>query len=190
MVVFKLLLPYYRPIVIYVESLIMKIRHLALSAITFFGVTAALSKPAYAGPSKDECAIWICLPSGFTIGCDVAFNAMLDRIAHFKPPLPLLTSCLSGPSGAQQSTGNFTHTRSRYEACPNGYFEFDLRREDIIRPRRRRRDGVGDEFRQCVNPQTGDRFEIERGPWQNHIQITIDGVSYGTYSFPDNMVPR
>ena len=168
----------------------MKIHHLALSAITFFGLSASLAAPASAKPSEGECAIWICLPSGFTVGCDVAFNAMLDRIAHFKPPLPLLTSCLSGPSGAQQSTGSFTHTRTRYEACRAGYYDIPLGREDLVRRPLRRRPGGIDNFHQCVNPQTGDSYQIEPGPWQNHIEIFIDGVSYGTYSFPDNMQRR
>ncbi|EHR5466012.1 conjugal transfer protein TraL [Vibrio parahaemolyticus] len=50
-------------------------------------------QPAFAA-SDDECAIWLCLPTGFPSGCSGAKKAFVKRIKKFKPPLPSFTSCL------------------------------------------------------------------------------------------------
>ena len=43
--------------------------------------------------SQDECAIWLCLPSGFPAGCSAAKSAFKKRILKRKPPLPSFSSC-------------------------------------------------------------------------------------------------
>ena len=76
---------------------------LTLSRVTPSCFTAALiaafllpAQPTHAA-SDDECAIWLCLPTGFPSGCGDAKKAFKDRIKHFKPPLPSFTSCLVTP---------------------------------------------------------------------------------------------
>lgn len=48
--------------------------------------------------SEDDCAIWLCLPTGFPDGCGKAKKAFLHRIKKFRPPLPNIASCLLKPS--------------------------------------------------------------------------------------------
>ncbi|GGO83799.1 hypothetical protein GCM10011348_28440 [Marinobacterium nitratireducens] len=43
--------------------------------------------------SQRECAIWLCLPGGFPLGCEAAKSAMMDRLDDGKSPLPSFTSC-------------------------------------------------------------------------------------------------
>ncbi|WP_394213485.1 conjugal transfer protein TraL [Enterovibrio calviensis] len=50
-------------------------------------------KPAQA-ESDAACAIWLCLPTGFPSGCGDAKSEFKKRLKKFKPPLPLLTSCI------------------------------------------------------------------------------------------------
>lgn len=76
---------------------------LTLSRVTPSCFTAALiaafllpAHPTYAA-SDDECAIWLCLPTGFPSGCSDAKKAFKDRIKHFKPPLPNFASCVVTP---------------------------------------------------------------------------------------------
>lgn len=54
--------------------------------------------------SQDECAIWLCLPTGFPSGCGDAKKAFKKRIKHFKPPLPSLPSCMISPD-QENATG-------------------------------------------------------------------------------------
>jgi hypothetical protein len=49
--------------------------------------------------SQDECAIWLCLPSGFGEGCDGAHRAFHKRIARHKSPLPQFQECSEDDSG-------------------------------------------------------------------------------------------
>lgn len=44
--------------------------------------------------SLKECAIWLCLPSGFPAGCSDAYAAMRKRIKKGRSPLPPLASCI------------------------------------------------------------------------------------------------
>lgn len=70
--------------------------------------------------SEDDCAIWLCLPAGFTVGCGAAYKAFLYRISHRKPPLPNLSSCVSGPDHKKIS-GHYQLGYERYEPCQEGY---------------------------------------------------------------------
>lgn len=49
--------------------------------------------------SKDECAIWLCAPSGFPDGCSDAHNAMRKRIARGDSPLPPFKACAKDEAG-------------------------------------------------------------------------------------------
>ena len=44
--------------------------------------------------SEDECAIWLCLPTGFPDGCSSAKSAFIKRVKKLKPPLPDFFSCM------------------------------------------------------------------------------------------------
>ncbi len=69
----------------------------ALISIFFFPVA-----PVQAA-SQDECAIWVCLPTGFTTGCSGPKQAFKKRIRNAKSPLPNFASCLV--SGGYEETG-------------------------------------------------------------------------------------
>lgn len=43
--------------------------------------------------SEDECAIWLCLPTGFGQGCSGAKKAFHKRNIRHKPPLPRFDEC-------------------------------------------------------------------------------------------------
>lgn len=63
-------------------------------------IVSSFSLPTFAA-SDDECAIWMCLPSGFPSGCEGAKSAFKDRVKHFKPALPNFHECV-------KDTGNST----------------------------------------------------------------------------------
>lgn len=84
--------------------------------------------------SQAECAIWLCVPTGFPSGCSSAKSAMIDRIKHFKSPLPSLSSCIvSAPSNSlpQQASNlrgadgkaafipakTYCAKRTKYDSC-------------------------------------------------------------------------
>lgn len=75
---------------------------LAILAVTSVG----FSLPSFAA-SDDECAIWMCLPTGFPSGCGGAKRAFKDRIKHFKSALPSFSSCVKD-SGNSGSSDTFT----------------------------------------------------------------------------------
>lgn len=50
--------------------------------------------PSARAASQNECAIWLCLPFGFSMpGCDKAFSAMIDRLREFRNAAPSFNSC-------------------------------------------------------------------------------------------------
>ena len=157
---------------------------LTASAFAVMTMTAA---PAYAGPSDDECAIWLCLPSAFIVGeCDPAFGAMIKRITSFppKPPLPLLHQCLRGPDGSVTGTnGSFTHIESEYEPCQAG---FTVISQGLLDDEEGFRDPGKSNERVCSNLRTGERYTVYRGQNRHYVTVTIDGVTYDTFSFTEN----
>ena len=80
-------------------------RAFALSALFIFPLLIPQSANAASG---DECAIWMCLPTGFMTGCSGARKAFLKRIKRFKPPLPSFTSCLVSSPATMASQDVFT----------------------------------------------------------------------------------
>ncbi|EPI2026863.1 hypothetical protein ACSYON_004067 [Vibrio vulnificus] len=78
----------------------LKPRSLATLAIT--SLLYLLTPNAAYSASDDECAIWMCLPTGFTTGCSGAKKAFKNRVKKFKPPLPSFSSCLKGSGGEGQ----------------------------------------------------------------------------------------
>jgi len=79
-----------------------------------FAVTWASEKSVYAA-SQNECAIWLCLPGGFSQGCSGAHSAMIKRIKKRKPPLPAFSSCSGGGSG------NYQMGYEPFEPCKDGF---------------------------------------------------------------------
>lgn len=75
--------------------------------------------------SKDECAIWLCLPAGFPSGCSAAKSAFKKRIKKRKPPLPAFSSCaVSSPgiSYIQQSAAFIPAHKECPGGSPDDYF--------------------------------------------------------------------
>jgi hypothetical protein len=60
--------------------------------------------------SQNECAIWLCLPSGFPSGCGGAKSAFKNRIKHHKPPLPPFASC-----SVKKTNLTYTQGKAYYE---------------------------------------------------------------------------
>ena len=90
-----------------------------LAALSF----ALISAPAaHAGPSEDECAIWLCMPVGFSVpGCGDAFSAMKDRLKDLDPPLPSLSACTNG-----RNSGSFETGYEKFEPCQSGFIARDI----------------------------------------------------------------
>ncbi|MDW1542427.1 conjugal transfer protein TraL [Vibrio sp. YT-17] len=79
-----------------------------LVGLGLFTVALTFNAPAQAA-SQDECAIWLCLPTGFPSGCGDAKKALKKRIKKFKPPLPSFTSCAVNPP-----SGSGSHMSSKH----------------------------------------------------------------------------
>lgn len=71
--------------------------------------------------SEAECAIWLCLPAGFSVSeCGAAHSAFKKRLRKGKPPLPPLASCVTGPD-ASTGNGRYEMGFELWEACRTGY---------------------------------------------------------------------
>ena len=73
-----------------------------LLALSLFAALFSFTAPSQAA-SDDECAIWLCLPTGFPSGCGKAHKAMIKRIKDFKSPLPSFSSCAANPPSGSGS---------------------------------------------------------------------------------------
>lgn len=154
-------------------------------------LSGLIATPAYAGPSDDECAIWLCLPTGFVVSeCDKAFTAMVKRVTRIPPksPLPLITSCLKGPDGdvTGGTTASVDHRTSNYDQCDAGFEEIGgalFADEFGFTPSD---GGRGTSPRICRNYSTGESYTPQRGQKRHHVTVTIDGVEYDTFSFTTN----
>ncbi|WP_045395016.1 hypothetical protein [Vibrio rotiferianus] len=69
-------------------------RKVLLFALILGTLPAITASPFTYAASDNECAIWLCLPSGFPSGCGDARRAFKKRIKKFKSPLPSFSSCL------------------------------------------------------------------------------------------------
>lgn len=84
-----------------------------------------MNRPAYAA-SEAECAIWLCLPAGFSVSeCGAAHSAFLHRLRKGKPPLPPLSSCAVGESGATDGNSRYETGYEVWEPCKSGYRPLD-----------------------------------------------------------------
>jgi hypothetical protein len=83
------------------------------------GIMSAYVSSAFAAPSQDECAIWLCLPGGFPEGCSGAHRAFTKRIRKGKPPLPDFSSCSS------RGIGSYQMGYDQLEDCRTGYVQKD-----------------------------------------------------------------
>ncbi len=73
--------------------------HLALTGLTLF--LLASSPPIHAA-SDAECAIWMCLPTGFIGGCSDAKKAFKKRVRRHKSPLPDFVGCLKNAGNEEE----------------------------------------------------------------------------------------
>ncbi len=80
----------------------------AITLTTLLSIPLLSTPSAQAAPSGDECAIWMCLPTGFITGCSGARKAFLKRIKKFKPPLPSFTSCMVSSPASTNGADTFT----------------------------------------------------------------------------------
>ena len=65
-----------------------------ISSILLLLVLVVSYTPETKAASQNECAIWLCLPTGFPSGCSSAKSAFKKRIKKGKSPLPSLGSCI------------------------------------------------------------------------------------------------
>ncbi len=82
-------------------------------------LAVSLPAPPAVAASQDECAIWLCLPTGFLAGCSDAKKAFERRILKGKSPLPAWGSC----AVTYASTPEFTFAvgYETYEPCRDGF---------------------------------------------------------------------
>lgn len=55
--------------------------------------------------SEDECAIWLCAPSGFRQGCDGARRAMDTRVHRGQSPCPAMGECAEDDGSMKTEDG-------------------------------------------------------------------------------------
>lgn len=75
-------------------------------AIIAFATTSLYAPESQA--SNDDCAIWLCLPTGFPSGCGGAKSAFKKRIKKGKSPLPSLSSCMISHPLSTSDNNNIT----------------------------------------------------------------------------------
>lgn len=98
-----------------------------MKALWIIPITIGLfsSAPVMAA-TEAECAIWLCLPTGFPSGCGDAKSAFLKRIKKRKSPLPSFASCVLGqsdlPSGVDGSSGNMSYKEGVSAKMPDGRY--------------------------------------------------------------------
>lgn len=68
----------------------------ALTLASLYIVPSFFDSKTLHAASQNECAIWLCLPSGFPSGCGKAKSAMRKRLRRAKSPLPGWSSCATG----------------------------------------------------------------------------------------------
>lgn len=84
--------------------------------MALFGVSTSIITPSAQAASEDECAVWLCLPSGFPSGCGSAKSAMLKRVKKGKSPLPDFLSCaVKGNSGGSSMTYDYNNAAAIQE---------------------------------------------------------------------------
>lgn len=76
--------------------------------------------PVAKADTQDACSIWLCLPSGFPTGCASAYSEFKHRIKTGKPPLPGLSSCVTGPDGSK-SKGTYKTGVEYFMPCKDGF---------------------------------------------------------------------
>lgn len=98
-----------------------KVIHSYMVAFLVFGVSQTYLGARTALASSDAaCAIWLCLPAGFTSGCGAAHQEFKRRIRKGEPPLPSLSSCSTGPNGRVVS-GYYEMGYERLVSCKDGF---------------------------------------------------------------------
>jgi len=80
----------------------------------FFDVSGAKAD------TEAACAIWLCLPGGFSTGCAPAYSEFKQRIKKGKSPLPNLSSCTTGPDG-KSSNGSYQMGVEYFLSCRQGF---------------------------------------------------------------------
>lgn len=74
-------------------------------------ILGAFITPSYSQDMSDhdaDCAIWLCLPSGFPSGCGKPLSKFKDRIKHLRSPLPSWSSCAVSANNGQNSPQPYT----------------------------------------------------------------------------------
>lgn len=144
--------------------------------------------------SNDECAIWLCLPTGFPSGCSDAKSAMMKRIKHFKSPLPSLSSCLTDASAEgvdTSSTGEMTYDYGYAAHIPTYTYCSAKRRVAKDTYECREETTVEEHYvkgTQCgykrVDKETTTKYPSNCDATYRYIDEYVDGVQYGdTYYF-------
>ncbi len=101
-----------------------KLIHL-LHLLIILMIVGGAGRPAFAA-SQAECAIWLCLPSGFSVSeCGAAYSAFVQRLRKGKPPLPPLASCMIEESGAADGNSRYEMGYERWESCKSGFVPLD-----------------------------------------------------------------
>ncbi len=143
-----------------------------------------ISLPSQAA-SDDECAIWMCLPSGFPSGCSGAKSAFKDRVKHFKPALPNFHECVKDTGN---STGGDQFTAKNGIAAFIPSYKVCVRSEYVRRGSESQRECV--EWKQTLPEyKKGQRCRYDRDDKQRYplhctrtykySEVYRNGVQYG-----------
>lgn len=147
-------------------------------------MTGLMNRSAYA-VTQAECAIWLCLPAGFSVSeCGAAHSAFLHRLRKGKPPLPPLSSCTVGESGATDGNSRYEMGYEVWEPCKSGY-----RPLDYIDPLEAQRVHTC-VSQHCPNPQPDaigklscDHYTPVKRTQPNFIKLWVNGEYQGQYFY-------
>lgn len=170
--------------------------NLFTASVSAFAVIAlSAQQPATAGSRENACAIWLCLPAGFSLpGCGKAKTAWLDRLADFKPPLPSWSSCSANPN----STGSFTTGREPYQACNAGYTQVQFHDNEAPVRSRNGLPRIEEEpsastlpvcvrTTSCRNPHDvrtcPSAYTPAANPTPEWVEMVIDGKNVGRFNY-------
>ncbi|MEH4429132.1 hypothetical protein POY29_25120 [Klebsiella pneumoniae] len=166
----------------------MNFRHMVMLIIVC--ILGGASQPVLAGPSQNECAIWLCMPAGFPgSDCKSPHKAMIKRIKKGKSPLPSLSSCMVDGSASVPGLPNSGSQNIKTNEGRAAYYynRYQCNREN--------HDGRCIGYKKLPNKIVMDNWckkEPQKDAYKSdcktirYMEAVIDGKSYGTPLFYDD----
>ena len=130
--------------------------------------------------SQDACAIWLCLPAGFSPQeCSGAYSEFRSRIKRGRPPLPDLSGCTTGPN-SETVSGSYQLGIERFQPCEDGYVlreNEERNSEAMCYLERCAPEGFGGDDNSCRSYQAALR------PKPSYVKMWVGGQYLGQFFY-------